>query len=139
MDAERSLAMSEVAMEYSALKFSDHCPKGMYIIPSSESILAWDGVLFVHQGYYADSILKFRIRFPFTYPARPPAVTFVTDVFHPLISQEDGTLNIGPRFSPWKPKQDHVFQMLHWIKVIFKKETLDKIRESDVVNREAFR
>ncbi|PAV22916.1 UBC [Pyrrhoderma noxium] len=107
MDAERLLATSEVAMEYAALKNDDHCPKGMYIIPSVDSILSWDGVIFVHKGYYADSILKFRIRFPFTYPNRPPNVTFVTDVFHPLISNDDGTLNISPRFSPWRPKQDH--------------------------------
>ena len=57
---------------------------------------------FLFTGYYADSILKFRVRFPFTYPARAPEVTFTTDVFHPLISNEDGTLNIAPRFSPWK-------------------------------------
>lgn len=53
-------------------------------------------------GYYADAILKFRVRFPFTYPARAPTVTFATDVFHPLISNEDGTLNLEPRFSPWR-------------------------------------
>ncbi|KAH8111935.1 UBC-like protein [Phellopilus nigrolimitatus] len=139
MDAERLLATSEVAMEYAALKHDDHCPKGMYLIPSTETILAWDGVLFVHQGYYADSILKFRIRFPFTYPTRAPTVTFATDVFHPLISQEDGTLNVAPRFSPWRPKQDHVFHLLHWIKVVFKKETLDNLKESDCLNKEAFR
>lgn len=50
MDAERLLAMTEVSMEYAALKNDDHCPKGMYIIPSSDSVLSWDGVLFVHQG-----------------------------------------------------------------------------------------
>ncbi|KAL5533558.1 hypothetical protein ACEPAG_18 [Sanghuangporus baumii] len=139
MDAERLLATSEVSMEYAALKNDDHCPKGMYIIPSADSILSWDGVLFVHQGYYADSILKFRVRFPFTYPARPPTVIFATDVFHPLISNEDGTLNLEPRFSPWRPKQDHVFHLLHWIKIIFKKDALDNIKESDALNKEAFR
>ncbi|KAL5536139.1 hypothetical protein ACEPAF_4244 [Sanghuangporus sanghuang] len=166
MDAERLLAMLEVSMEYAALKNDDHCPKGMYIIPSADSILSWDGVLFVHQGasitaiattnffltrqiyyvmwldrtgYYADSILKFRVRFPFTYPARPPTVTFATDVFHPLVSNEDGMLNLEPRFSPWRPKQDHVFHLLHWIKVIFKKDALDNIKESDALNKEAFR
>ena len=57
MDAERLLATSEVAMEYAALSNfpSDdnegHCPQGIYVIPSSsDSVLLWDGVLFVHQG-----------------------------------------------------------------------------------------
>jgi ubiquitin-protein ligase len=97
------LAQAEIAMEFSALQHKDHCPRGMYVIPSTESILLWDAVLFVHQGelrrtydfvavtvdaslagYYADSVLKFRINFPADYPARSPSVTFLTDVFHPL-------------------------------------------------------
>lgn len=53
-------------------------------------------------GYYTDSILKFRLVFPSNYPDRPPAVQFLTDVFHPLISQEDGTFNLDSRFRPWR-------------------------------------
>ena len=53
-------------------------------------------------GYYADSILKFRLIFPPNYPERPPTVQFVTDVFHPLVSQQDGTFNLAPRFRPWR-------------------------------------
>lgn len=53
-------------------------------------------------GYYTDSILKFRLTFPSNYPERPPVVQFLTDVFHPLISQQDGTFNLAPRFRPWR-------------------------------------
>lgn len=52
-------------------------------------------------GYYADSILKFRLTFPENYPESPPAVDFVTDVFHPLISQAGG-FNLAARFRPWR-------------------------------------
>jgi ubiquitin-protein ligase len=52
-------------------------------------------------GYYADAILKFNLTFPPNYPERPPAVQFVTDIFHPLISQ-DGTFSLSPRFRPWR-------------------------------------
>lgn len=55
-----------------------------------------------YEGYYTDSILKFRLTFPHNYPDRPPAVHFVTDVFHPLISQQDGTFNLSPKFDPWR-------------------------------------
>ena len=53
-------------------------------------------------GYYTDSILKFRMSFPTNYPERPPLVQFLTDVFHPLVSQQDGTFNLTPRFRPWR-------------------------------------
>ena len=52
-------------------------------------------------GYYADAILKFNLTFPPNYPERPPTVQFVTDIFHPLISQ-DGTFGLSPRFRPWR-------------------------------------
>ena len=161
MDAERLLVTSEVAMEYAALRNDEHCPQGVYVVPAPPvasaggEVLVWDGVLFVHQGAtkdlipscsssdvtsgpYASAILTFRVRFPLQYPSREPIVHFVTEPVHPLISPEDGLLNISPRFSPWRqvvvfwypcglkltgrlsrPKQDHVFHLLHWIKAMF--------------------
>jgi hypothetical protein len=77
-------------------------------------------------------------------------------MFHPLIGQ-DGVFNLSPRFRPWRyilmvfqncywrtydvlcsPKEHHVFDILHYIKAAFKKHTLDKINESDCLNKEAF-
>lgn len=57
-----------VSLEYASLRHNEHCPVsswklfflnsdgvtlfqlGMYIIPSTESLLVWDAVFFVHQG-----------------------------------------------------------------------------------------
>jgi len=111
----------------------------MYLIPSHDNLLVWDGVFFVHQGYYTDCILKFRMTFPANYPEGPPMVQFLTDVFHPLISQNDGVFNIAPRFRPWRPKEHHVYDILHWVKAAFKKHALDEIKETECFNREAFR
>jgi len=111
----------------------------MYIVPSTKDLLVWDAVFFVHAGYYADSILKFRLTFPAYYPDKPPVVQFLTDVFHPLISQQTGVFNLAPRFRPWRPKEHHVFDVLHWVKAAFKKHALDTIKESDCLNKEAFR
>ncbi|KAF8165365.1 ubiquitin-conjugating enzyme/RWD-like protein [Crassisporium funariophilum] len=132
------LARTAVSLEYASLRHASHCPLGLYVVPSSRNILIWDGVFFVHQGYYADSILKFRLTFPETYPESPPAVDFVTDIFHPLISQ-NGSFNLSPRFRPWRPKEHHVFDVLHWVKVAFKKHALDQFQESYCFNKEAFR
>lgn len=54
MDAERLLATSEAALEYAALHAEGHCPAGIYILPSVDSLLVWDGVLFVHKGLLCD-------------------------------------------------------------------------------------
>ncbi|KAJ7700062.1 ubiquitin-conjugating enzyme/RWD-like protein [Mycena rosella] len=111
----------------------------MYVVPSPETLMVWDAVFFVHQGYYADAILKFRLTFPNNYPESPPVVQFVTDVvFHPLISHS-GIFNLAPRFRPWRPKEHRVFDVLHWIKAAFKKHALDEIKEADCLNKEAYR
>ncbi|KAA1466478.1 UBC-like protein [Dentipellis sp. KUC8613] len=133
------LSKAAVAFEYASLRYNAHCPLGMYVSPSVEIPAVWDAVLFVHQGYYTDSILKFRITFPPQYPERPPVVQFMTDVFHPLISHQDGTFNLAPKFRPWRPKEHHVYDILHWIKASFKKHALDQIKESDSLNKEAYR
>lgn len=56
-------------------------------------------------GYYANAILKFKILFPVEYPNRPPVVQFTSDVFHPLIRQKDGIMNIKTRFRIWRSVQ----------------------------------
>ncbi|KAF9821228.1 hypothetical protein IEO21_00836 [Rhodonia placenta] len=137
--ASPALTRTAVSLEYAALRYSGHCPLGMYVTPSTGDLLVWDAVFFVHQGYYADSILKFRLTFPPNYPERPPIVQFLTDVFHPLISQQDGTFNLAPRFRLWRPKEHHIFDVLHWVKAAFKKHALDDIKEADCLNKEAYR
>ncbi|KAI0068678.1 UBC-like protein [Artomyces pyxidatus] len=133
------VARAAVSLEYASLRYQGHCPLGMYIIPCSDAASMWDAVLFVHQGYYADSILKFRLTFPADYPERAPVVQFMTDVFHPLISQQDGTFNLAPKFKPWRPKEHHAYDVLHCIKAAFKKHALDQVKQSDCLNKEAFR
>jgi ubiquitin-protein ligase len=67
------------------------------------------------QGYYTDSILRFRLTFPDNYPGRPPTVHFITDVFHPLISHQDGTFNLAPRFNPWRSVTRPRLSFLHYL------------------------
>jgi hypothetical protein len=38
-----------------------------------------------------------------------------------------------------RPKEHHAFDILHWVKVAFKKHALDNFQESDCFNKEAFR
>ncbi len=116
------ISRAVISLEYASLRYQSHCPLGMYVIPLVDDPSIWDGVLFIHQGehlpnpsaslrklksfprqgYYTDSILRFRLTFPHNYPEQPPAVHFITDVFHPLISHRDGTFNLAPKFNPWR-------------------------------------
>lgn len=128
-----------LSFEYASLRYNKHCPSGMYITPTPDSVLVWDGVLFVHKGYYAGSVLKFTITFPDKYPDMPPTVRFLTDVFHPLVETRTGLLNLMARFRPWRPTEHRVHDILHFTKALFKVTVLDHINELDVVNKEAFK
>ncbi|KIJ20000.1 hypothetical protein PAXINDRAFT_160656 [Paxillus involutus ATCC 200175] len=149
VDSPASLAISEasinpvtraaISFEYASLRHNKHCPTGMYITPSVESILVWEAVLFVHKGPYAGSVLKFLMTFPDNYPDRLPTARFLTDVFHPLVATQTGSFNLTARFRPWRPKEHHVHDILHFIKVAFKEPALDKLDEMDAVNKEAFK
>lgn len=115
-----AMTRTAVSLEYASIRHSQHCPLGMYVVPSVENLLVWDGVFFVHQGktdqfdephdinrlrilgYYADAILKFRVVFPSNYPENMPSVQFVTDTFHPLVDSHTGEFNMAPRFRPWR-------------------------------------
>ena len=39
----------------------------------------------------------------------------------------------------FRPKEHHVFDVLHFLKTAFKKHALDAIKESDCLNKEAYR
>jgi hypothetical protein len=44
------ITRTAVSLEYAGLRNRDHCPLGMYVVPSSDNLLIWDCVFFVHQG-----------------------------------------------------------------------------------------
>ncbi|TEB30248.1 UBC-like protein [Coprinellus micaceus] len=129
------VARTTVSAEYAALMGNGHCPTGMYVLPTADSMFVWDVVLF---RFYADATLKLRLTFPENYPGSAPSVRFLTEVFHPLISQ-DGRFALDWRFRTWRPKEQRVFDVLHCIKSAFKLDTLEKLREEDCINKEAFR
>ncbi|KAF7301661.1 UBC-like protein [Mycena indigotica] len=71
-DSVDPVTRTTISLEFASLGHRDHCPLGIYILPSPDTITVWDGVFFVHQGYFADAVFKFRLTFPSTYPENPP-------------------------------------------------------------------
>ncbi|KAI7897949.1 ubiquitin-conjugating enzyme/RWD-like protein [Cokeromyces recurvatus] len=107
-------------------------------MPSSENLYIWYGVIFVHQGYYKSGIFKFRVALPESYPEYSPSVTFMSDMFHPLIDG-GGNLSLSQQFPTWRPNEDYIFHVLHYIKNIFKKTILDRLVSKHCFNKEAYR
>ena len=70
------------------------CPSGMYVIPCVGAIERWNGVLFINAGIYSRAIFKFTILFD-DYPFRLPTVYFQNEIFHPLIRQVSGELDLA--------------------------------------------
>ncbi|KAL3482004.1 hypothetical protein BJX99DRAFT_112753 [Aspergillus californicus] len=78
-----ALRRHQLLQEYASLRHA--APPGVYVSLSPGDPTLWSCAIFVRSGPYASAILRFQIRFPPSYPNRPPLVTFATDVFHPLI------------------------------------------------------
>ncbi|KAL8338872.1 hypothetical protein RB598_007265 [Gaeumannomyces tritici] len=79
-----SLRRQNLLAEFAGLKQAR--PDGVFVSLTPGDPTLWSGVMFVRKGPYANSILRFQISFPDTYPRLPPLVTFSTDMFHPLIA-----------------------------------------------------
>ncbi|KAI8060767.1 ubiquitin-conjugating enzyme/RWD-like protein [Gongronella butleri] len=107
-------------------------------MPSSDSLNVMYGVVFVHKGYYRSGVFKFRMFVPESYPDHPPSITFLTDMFHPLVDSQ-GNVSLTQQFPTWRPHQDYLYHVLHHIKNMFKRAVLEKIVDKHCCNKEAYR
>ncbi|KAL7421627.1 hypothetical protein Q5752_003396 [Cryptotrichosporon argae] len=125
-----------LAAEFASLRAPGACPRGMYVVPSPDSLRVWHGVLFVHRGPYAGSVLRFTLIFPPSFPGHAPTVRFDTDVFHPLIDPKTHVWSL-PSQPAWHPDR-HVAHLLHALKASFKTPGLDAVGEDEAANRQVW-
>lgn len=59
-------------------------------------------------------------------------------MFHPLVDTQ-GRLSIAQQFPVWRPHQDYIFHILHYIKNAYKRVVLDGLVEKYCPNKEAYR
>ena len=65
---------------------------GYAVLPSSHSPLVWCGVVLGPPGsYYEGGIFYLLIRLPIEYPFKPPSITFISNIFHPMVFETSGT------------------------------------------------
>ncbi|GAA5923484.1 uncharacterized protein JCM15063_003662 [Sporobolomyces koalae] len=130
-------ARQEALLEFAALGQPNHLPLGMYLFPTE--VFRWSGVLSIHKGYYAGAILHFTLSIPSTYPHTIPVVTFDSSIFHPLVDPVSGRMRLDSRFPTWRPREDFIWNVLHFVKASFKRRALDELREAVCANPEAYR
>ncbi|KAG2443829.1 hypothetical protein HXX76_002172 [Chlamydomonas incerta] len=83
-------------------------PAGISAWATGNTISRCDAQVIGPEGTpYAGGVFQLRVTFPDRYPMEPPNVKFVTKVYHPNVSKEDGNiccsvLNMPPK-GDWKP------------------------------------
>ncbi|RNA40197.1 AKT-interacting -like [Brachionus plicatilis] len=94
-----------------------HQIPNVYVIPSATSSFIWYGVIFLHQGLYEGGVFRFTLFIPENFDC--PRVIFNPIVFHPLINNETGELDIKQYIPNWKRNIHHIYHVLFYIKEIF--------------------
>ena len=112
------------------------CPSGIYIIPQSDNIKIWHGVIFPREGLYKDGIFKFQIQIPPEYPNSPPTVIFVSKVYHPLINKESGVLDLSKKFPKWEPIKCFLVRVIYYIQDLFYSEELIKKNDENISDKD---
>ncbi|KAJ3268033.1 hypothetical protein HDV01_003522 [Terramyces sp. JEL0728] len=125
MDSEYLRGLN-VLIEYKNLISEMNCPSGMYLVPSDDLFL-WHGTVFIHRGFYKEGVFKFQINLKH-YPLECPTVKFTTKIFHPLIDPTDNILYLGKYENSWS-SQYYISHILHYIKDIFKSQSIQEINE----------
>ena len=108
------------------------CPPGIYIIPQSDNIKIWHGIIFPREGIYRDGIFKYQIHIPMEYPNAAPKVIFVSRVFHPLINQNTGELDLSEKFPKWEASKCFLVRVIYYIEEIFKIEEYYKNKNQTI-------
>lgn len=73
---------------------------------------------------YEKGLFKLLLIFPNDYPESPPDIKFVTKIFHPNISPDDGAICISSKANDWN-KESNIINIIYSIYDLLKKPNLD--------------
>lgn len=111
LDTDKEESIQRLLHEYSILvefqRLQELLPSGMYVAPSHLSLLTWHGVMFIRWGLYKGGVFRFKIELPDDYPESPPSLNFTTDVFHPMVEEGTGRVDLEIWFPEWKAGTDY--------------------------------
>ncbi|EDW09846.1 protein crossbronx isoform X1 [Drosophila mojavensis] len=122
---DEKLLLATIHQEYKILAeykmIESEKVSGIYVIPSYANSLQWFGVFFGRQGFYENSVFRFSILLPDGFPQdkTTPAIVFQQNVVHPLVCPFTNSLDISHAFPEWRCGEDHLWQVLKYMQVIF--------------------
>lgn len=99
---------------------SEFSTGSIYIMPSKNNSLLWDGVMFVRSGPLKNGIFRFTLQLDSTFPSQklPPVITLLTPLLHPLVSEDTLIFDLSSAFPTWNDG-DHVYEVLKFFKYTF--------------------
>ena len=102
-----------------------YCPSDLFISldydndKKEENLRIWNGQLLIKDGVYTGGNFNFNILFPYNYPNGEPIVSFVDNIYHPLVDPKTNKLDVKNIFPKWIPGKNTAIQLLYKIKDIF--------------------
>nr|CAD7586710.1 unnamed protein product [Timema genevievae] len=99
----------------------------------------------LRQGLYQGGVFRFNIHIPETFPdGGCPHVAFQSRVFHPLVNEDTGEMDLKSGFPEWHRNVNHLWQVVDFLRQVFHKiESRSSVNQKagDLYenNKEAFR
>lgn len=96
---------------------SEFASGSIYVVPTRNHSLLWDGIIFVRSGPLKNGIFRFVLQLESNFPSQklPPVIKLLTPLVHPLISDETLIFDSSSAFPTWSDN-DHVYEILKFFK-----------------------
>lgn len=109
----------KLSIEYKHLK--QHCPGGVYLVPSINDLRLFHGVIFVRRGAFTNGIFKFTLRCPdrYNHAGTHPVVSFSSYVYNPHVHPQTGEVDVQVAYPRWDPSKHFLVTVLTYMKRIF--------------------
>lgn len=132
----------KLSIEYKHLK--QHCPGGLYVVPSFNDIRLFHGVIFVRRGAFTNGIFKFTLQCPPTYneAGTHPKISFSSYVYNPHVHPDTGEVDIPVAYPQWDPSKHFLVTALTYVKRIFYVKDYKELSPTEQIrlpNQEALR
>lgn len=96
---------------------SEFASGSVYVMPTKNHSLIWDGIIFVRSGPLKNGNFRFVLHLESTFPSQkfPPVIKLLTPLVHPLVSDDTLIFDTSSAFPTWSDG-DHIYEILKFLK-----------------------